>query len=83
MGKLRGGSVHRLLVKNGSQEGMLTENTTQETVHSAIFDNIHWKRFFLAEEAPICSGPLSVIGHGIGGKVIPAKMVQLAESQSL
>ncbi len=24
-----------------------------------------------------------VIGHGIGGKVIPAKMVQLAESQSL
>jgi hypothetical protein len=22
----------------------------------------------------------SVIGHGIGGKVIPAKMVQLAES---
>jgi hypothetical protein len=25
----------------------------------------------------------SVIGHGIGGKVIPDKMVQLAESQSL
>jgi hypothetical protein len=25
----------------------------------------------------------SVIGHGIGGKVIPAKMVQLAESQLL
>ncbi len=25
----------------------------------------------------------SVIGHGIGGKVIPAKMVQLAKSQSL
>ena len=25
----------------------------------------------------------SVIGHGIGGKVIPAKMTQLAESQSL
>jgi hypothetical protein len=24
-----------------------------------------------------------VIGHGIGGKVIPAKMMQLAESQSL
>jgi hypothetical protein len=23
-----------------------------------------------------------VIGHGIGGKVIPAKMAQLAESQS-
>ncbi len=25
----------------------------------------------------------SLIGHGIGGKVIPAKMAQLAESQSL
>jgi hypothetical protein len=25
----------------------------------------------------------SVIGHGIGGKVIPAKMAQLAESQLL
>jgi hypothetical protein len=25
----------------------------------------------------------SVIGHGIGGKVIPAKMVQLAKSQLL
>ncbi len=28
-------------------------------------------------------GSLSVIGHGIGGKVIPAKMARLAESQSL
>jgi hypothetical protein len=27
--------------------------------------------------------PNSVIGHGIGGKVIPAKMARLAESQSL
>jgi hypothetical protein len=25
----------------------------------------------------------SVIGHGIGGKVIPAKMARLVESQSL
>jgi hypothetical protein len=50
--------VHRVLVKDGSQEGMLTENTTQETVQLAIFDNIHRKRYFLAEEAPICSGPL-------------------------
>jgi hypothetical protein len=25
----------------------------------------------------------SVIGHGIGGKVIPAKMARFAESQSL
>ncbi len=27
--------------------------------------------------------PMGVIGHGIGGKVIPAKMAQLAESQLL
>ena len=26
---------------------------------------------------------VGVIGHGIGGKVIPAKMARLAESQSL
>jgi hypothetical protein len=58
MGKPRGGSVCRVLVEDGRQEGMVIENTTQETVQSAIFDDIDWKRFFLAEEAPICSGPL-------------------------
>jgi len=58
MGKPHGGSLRRVLIEDGCQEGMLTENTTQETVQSAIFDNIHCKRFFLAEEAPICSGPL-------------------------
>jgi hypothetical protein len=42
------------------------------------------KGFFLHDFTPIASvvGE-SVIGHGIGGKVIPAKMVQLAESRSL
>ncbi len=64
MGKPRRGLVCRVLVEDGSQEGMLTKNTTQETVQSAIFDNIHRKRFFLAEEAPICSGPLrGQFGH--------------------
>jgi hypothetical protein len=55
MGKLRTGSVRRVLVENGDQEGMLTENTTQESVQQAIFDNIHRKQFFLAEAAPICT----------------------------
>jgi hypothetical protein len=42
------------------------------------------KGFFLHDFTLIASvvGE-SVIGHGIGGKVIPAKMARLAESQSL
>ncbi len=50
--------MHRVLVEDEHQEGMLTKNITQETVQVAIFDNIHRKRFFLAEETPICSGLL-------------------------
>jgi hypothetical protein len=45
-------------VENKDQEGTLTENITQESVQQAIFDNIHQKRFFLAEAAPICTGKL-------------------------
>jgi hypothetical protein len=58
MGRPRGGSVHRVLVEDEHQEEMLTKNITQETVQAAIFDNIHRKRLFLAEDAPICSGLL-------------------------
>jgi hypothetical protein len=58
MGKPRGGSVRRVLLKDENQEGVLTENVTQDTVQAAIFANIHRKRFFLAEDAPICSGVL-------------------------
>jgi hypothetical protein len=42
------------------------------------------KGFFLHDFTLIASGGgESVIGHGIGGKVIPAKMARLAESQLL
>jgi hypothetical protein len=58
MGKARGGSVHRVLVKSENQEGVLTKNITQESVQEAIFANIHRKQFFLAEAAPICMGGL-------------------------
>ncbi len=58
MGKAGGGSVHRVLVESGEQEGMLMEYTTAELVQEAIFLNIHCKQFFLAENAPICSGGL-------------------------
>jgi hypothetical protein len=58
MGKPRGGSVRRVLTKDGDEEGTLSEHLTKESVMEAIFMNIHRKRFFLAEAAPICSGAL-------------------------
>jgi hypothetical protein len=57
MGKRQGGAPRRVLVEEG-QEGNLKEYTTQESVQKAIFDNIHRKRFVLAEAAPICNGEL-------------------------
>jgi hypothetical protein len=58
MGKPHSKSVRRVLVENKEQEGTLIENNTQESVQVAIFDNIHRKRFFLAEAAPIRNGIL-------------------------
>ncbi len=58
MGKAHGGLVRRVLVESGDQVGTLIKNVTQESVQEAIFNNIHWKRFFLAKAAPICSGNL-------------------------
>jgi len=34
------------------------EISGKEDLHEAIWENIHRKRFYLAEEAPMCSGPL-------------------------
>ncbi len=50
--------MHRVLVEDEHQEGMLTKNITQEMVQAATFDNIQRKSFFLKEDNPICSGPL-------------------------
>jgi hypothetical protein len=58
MGKPRGGSVRRVLTEDGGEEGTLSKHLTEESVTEAIFTNIHRKRFFLAEAAPICSGAL-------------------------
>jgi hypothetical protein len=58
MGKKRGGLVCRVLVDNLNNKGQQIEHTTQALVQEAIFDNIHCLRFFLAEVAPICQGPL-------------------------
>jgi hypothetical protein len=50
------GSVQRLLVEE-EQNRTLMEHIIQELVQEAIFDNIHHKRFFLAEAATACNGP--------------------------
>ena len=51
-----GGGVHSVQVEDA--EGNVEVLSTQQEVHDAIWSNIHRKRFFLAEEAPICNGSL-------------------------
>jgi hypothetical protein len=34
------------------------EHVTQATVQEAIWSNIHYKWFYIAEEAPVCQGQL-------------------------
>ena len=55
MGKQHGRSVSMVQVEQG---GNIVEHTSQESVHNAIWEEIHKKRFYLAEEAPICKGDL-------------------------
>ena len=56
-GKTKGGSPTSVHVPTG-WDNQYTKHTTQESVHDAIWSNIHYKRFYLAEEAPICQGQL-------------------------
>ena len=51
MGKIRGGSV--LSVQIERDRGAIEEATTQQTVHEAIWDEIHRKPFYQAGQAPI------------------------------
>jgi hypothetical protein len=37
---------------------VIWEYTGKEEVHTAMWSNIHRKRFYLAEQAPICAGTL-------------------------
>jgi len=53
-GKKRGRSVSSVQVENAA--GIVTEYSGQQEVQEAIFSEIHQKRFFLAEQAPICNG---------------------------
>jgi hypothetical protein len=36
--------------------GGVIDYETEEGVQEAIFNEVHWKRYNLAEEAPICQG---------------------------
>jgi predicted transcriptional regulator len=56
MGRSTGGSVQAVQVED--EKGNTQLFTTQEEVHEAIWSNVHRKRFFLAEAAPICKGEL-------------------------
>jgi hypothetical protein len=53
---IQGQSVHEVQVEDGI--GSILEFDTQEGVQNAIFNEVHQKRYNLAEEAPICKGPL-------------------------
>ena len=55
-GKKKGGSPSTVQVKERNNK--VIEHTTQEDVQATIFENFHQKRFYLAEEAPICKGHL-------------------------
>jgi hypothetical protein len=57
MGKTRSGSIRRVLIED-EETGTLSEHVTQESVQQAIFNNIHQKRFYLAEAALACNGQL-------------------------
>jgi hypothetical protein len=49
-----------------TKDGGVLEFTTQVDMHEAIWSNISWKRFYLAEEAPICNGQLrEVFGYNV------------------
>jgi hypothetical protein len=56
LGKPRGGACFKVQVKR--EDGDVDEYTEKEALHRAIWDNIHRKQFILAEDAPLCSGPL-------------------------
>jgi hypothetical protein len=55
-GSQRGQSVQRIQVETAG--GEIREYYDQTGIEKAIWSNIHHKRFYLAEEAPICQPPL-------------------------
>jgi len=63
-GKVKEGSPTSVQVPRNGSEDQVDEHTNQATVHEAIWVNIHYKRLYFTEEAPICQGQLrSVFGY--------------------
>ncbi len=58
LGKPREGACFKVQVNQG--DGHVQEYTEKEQLQEAIRNNIHRKRFYLAEEAPLCLGPLRI-----------------------
>eukprot|EP00956_Cyclotella_meneghiniana_P022017 scaffold40896_cov41-Cyclotella_meneghiniana.AAC.6 len=56
MSKRSGRSV--TMVQRETSDGGLEEARTQEEVEHMVWEEIHGKRFYLAEQAPICKGRL-------------------------
>lgn len=54
MAKKSGRSVTRVQVVE--RDGSVWESATKREVESTLFGEIHGKRFYLAEQAPICKG---------------------------
>ena len=55
---MKGGSPTSVQVPRSGSEDQVDKHTNQATVHEAIWVKIHYKRLYLAEEAPICQGQL-------------------------
>ena len=51
-----GGNVATVQVRN--EGGTVTEYTNQDGIHQALWKNVQYKWFFLAESAPICNEDL-------------------------
>jgi hypothetical protein len=56
LGKPRGGACFKVQVEQ--EEDTVEEISGKEDLHEAIWENIHLKQFYLAKEAPMCSGQL-------------------------
>ncbi len=68
--------VHQQVVNPQSSHSTSTTNPPSITPPS--HNDTKWSSYTVTK-----GGPITVIGHGIGGKVIPTKMTRLTESQLL
>ena len=67
---MKGGSPTSVQIPRNRSEDQVDEHTNQAIVHEALWANIHYKRLYLAEEAPICQGQLhSDFGYNAATRV--------------